>query len=196
MQDASPSQRGQRLRELLNTSPSVENESGERLQDYLKSLRKNRESVLAVWAQKYGEKTETTKAFRRALTSLQNRTRGHLGEWLGRVYLPQTYQVTDDALQTDKIVFETPMGDRRIDVWWAERSVAVECKMGYVSANASTRRQIAKDCHLVGTGRVSQCAWLLIKGGSAKLKARLRRAGIPFQIGWPLGAPPLPELTL
>lgn len=195
-EDASPSQRGQRLRELLNSSPSVINESEVRLQEYLKSLRTNRESVLAAWAQKYGEKPEITKAFRRSLTSLQNRTRGHLGEWLGRVYLTQTYQVTDSALQTDKIAFETPMGDRRIDIWWAERSVAVECKMGYVSAGASIRCQIAKDRHLTETGLVSQCVWLLIKGGSSKLKVCLSNAGIPFQIGWPLGAPPLPALTL
>ncbi|HCN76680.1 MAG TPA: hypothetical protein DIT13_05740 [Verrucomicrobiales bacterium] len=189
---ASSSQRGQRLRDLLGLSPSAVGVSETLPDAYLESLRANRESVLASWAQKYGRNPEIADSYRHSLISLQNRTRGHLGELLGRVYLTQAYQIADDALQTDKISLATPIGDRRIDVWWAERSIAVECKMGYACATSSIRSQIAKDKHLTESGLVTQCVWLLIKGGSAKLQASLRTAGILFHTGWPLGAPSLP----
>ena len=176
------------LIELIMSSPSLAEEGYVSPKEYLEGLRQNREQFVSKMLSAQGN--VPSKRRRELLTktmNIQNRTRGRLGELLGRVVLTQQTDATDSNLTTDKVVFETPYGKRRVDVYWEDRKLAVETKMGYITSSSRIRAQIAKDAYLLKEGQVDSVVWLLINGGSMNAKMLLAENGIAFKEGWPTG---------
>lgn len=176
-----------KLIELIISSPSLAAE-GSSFKDYLSNLRSNRnELVDSILATKEShEKSSQKKILLVKAKNIQNKTRGKLGELLGRVALTQKTNATDVNLVTDQAVFETPYGKRRVDIYWEARRIAVETKMGYVTNSKSIRNQIEKDAYLVKNNIVTSILWLLIKGSSKSVIMNLDKNGIVHKEGWPL----------
>ena len=91
-----------------------------------------------------------------------------------------------ENIENDTAIFETPFGKRRVDIYWKDRRIAVEAKMGYVYASKSIINQVKKDAFLSKNNTFSKVIWLLIKGGSKRLKLELINKGIEVIEGWPL----------
>lgn len=176
------------LIELIMSSPSLAEEGYVSPKEYLAGLRQNREQVVSKMLS--SAQDNVPSKYRSELLAktmnIQNRTRGRLGELLGRVVLTQQTDATDSSLTTDKAVFETPYGKRRIDVYWEDRKLAVETKMGYITSSSRIRAQIAKDAYLLQEGKVNLVVWLLMNGGSMNAKLLLAKNGIAFKEGWPI----------
>ncbi len=177
----------QKLRELILASPSLADTGDADHHGYLHSLRAQCDALIDKLIAAHAPANEAQK--RRELLNqtknIQNRTRGRLGELLGRVALTQATPACDDDLQTDAISFETPHGKRRIDVYWAAQQLALETKMGYVTLSRQIRAQIEKDAFLLANGQLETVIWLLMKDGSPRLKELLTQQGIDYKIGWP-----------
>ncbi|NTU54104.1 MAG: hypothetical protein HGA97_10480 [Chlorobiaceae bacterium] len=175
------------LIKLIISSPSL-TEEGNSFKDYLSSLRVNRNELVdgILAAKESSENLSQKKALLIKAKNIQNQTRGKLGELLGRVALTQQTNATDDSLVTDKVVFVTPYGDRRVDVYWEANRIAVETKMGYITNSKSIRNQIEKDAYLVENNIVSSVLWLLIKSGSKAAIVNLDKHRIAYKEGWPL----------
>lgn len=152
------------------------------------SLRSNRNELVEgiLDSSKNKEDLSRKKHLLTKAKNIQNQTRGKLGELLGRVTLTQQTKATDESLVTDKAVFETPYGKRRIDVYWKNSRFAIETKMGYITNSKSIRNQIEKDAYLVQNGIISSVVWFLIKSGSKAAKANLEKHGIAYKEGWPI----------
>ncbi len=157
--------------------------------NYKKELRKNRKLFLeSILEKNIGlSETEQKSVFRKTI-SIQNRTRGKLGELLGEVSLTAEKKVEQKDLKTDSAVFETPFGKRRVDIYWRAKKVAVETKMGYVYASKSIINQAKKDNFLLKNNSFNRVIWLLIKGGSKSLKSELKNRQIEIIEGWPVRA--------
>ena len=175
------------LIELIKLSPSLAEEGGS-FKDYLLSLRSNRNELVdgILSGKEADEKISQRKNLLIKAKNIQNQTRGKLGELLGRVALTQQTDATDESLVTDKVVFETPYGKRRIDIYWESSRIAIETKMGYITNSKSIRNQIEKDAYLVENNIVVSVLWLLIKGGSNAVILNLDKHRIAHKEGWPL----------
>ena len=68
---------------------------------------------------------------RQTFMAAQNETRGKLGELFGEVSLTASGMADERDISRDTVVFSTPYGKRRIDVWHNERRHALEVKSGY-----------------------------------------------------------------
>ncbi len=176
------------LIQLIMSSPSTQEEGEKWFKDYLLELRSNRnEMVDRILAHNEDPKDSLQKqVLLTKAKNIQNQTRGKLGELLGGVLLTQQTNATDDSLVTDKAVFETPHGKRRIDVYWENSGLAIETKMGYITNSKSIRTQIEKDAYLVQNGIICSVIWLLVKGGSMAVKMNLDKHRIAYKEGWPL----------
>ena len=62
----------------------------------------------------------------------------------------------------------TPVGSRRIDLYFAESRFAIEIKSGYVRANHEFREQVGKDVWLLeNTGDlVAEVMWIFLRGAT------------------------------
>ena len=113
---------------------------------------------------------------------LQNRTRGRLGELLGDISLNAPQKV----LVRDKAIFATPLGGRRVDIYWPALGLALEAKMGRVTLTSRIRKQIGKDAWLLDQGVFQRVVWLLVQGGSQKVLTTLKDSSIEVEEGWPV----------
>lgn len=173
------------LIELIISSLSLTNNNEKLFKNYLLSLRSNRnELVNGIVSSSTNAKVK--KLLLTKAKNIQNQTRGKIGELLGRIAITQQTEAIDTDLVTDKAIFNTPYGKRRIDVYWEKNSFAVETKMGYITNSKNIRNQIKKDAYLVNNGNIQSVMWMLIKGGSKNVKLNLDEHGISYKEGWPL----------
>jgi len=155
--------------------------------NYKVELRKNRKLILeSILNKNSGISSDQQKHILRKATSIQNHTRGKLGELLGEVFLTANRFAEPDNIENDTATFDTPFGRRRVDLYWKDMQIALEAKMGYVYASKSILNQIEKDVFLSKNKTFSKVIWLLIKGGSKRLKQELNAKGIEIIEGWPL----------
>ncbi len=173
---------------LLMSSPSLAEDDPKLHKAYLTSLRANRNELVdgILASNNKPDRLTQKKSLLTKSKNIQNQTRGKLGELLGRVALTQQTEATDKDLVTDKAIFDTPYGQRRIDLYWHPRRIAVEPKIGYITNTKSIRNQIEKDAYLVKQDRLYSVIWLLIKSGSKSARENLDKHGIRYKVGWPL----------
>lgn len=135
---------------------------------------------------KYGAMPpDVEKLYLQKMTAIQNETRGKLGELFGEVSLTANGMADERDISRDTVVFSTPYGKRRIDVWHNERRHALEVKSGYACLSKFVRNQIRKDKFLMENGTVASVSWRLMKGGSTPLVKILEANKIEVLLGWP-----------
>jgi hypothetical protein len=110
--------------------------------------------------------------------NIDNRTRGRWGEFAARVYLQTSLLIPYDSIELDQITFETPYGGRRIDCFVKEKRLALEVKSAYVDARRRNREQIQKDAYLLAKGGVRTVTWILLGGGSRRIRQLLAEAKV------------------
>ena len=153
---------------------------------YKKELRTNRQRFLSALRTKYGDlPPDVEKLYLQKMTAIQNETRGKLGELFGEVSLTANGMADESDIFRDTVVFSTPYGKRRIDVWHDERKHALEVKSGYACLSKIVRNQIRKDKFLMENGTVACVSWRLMKGGSTPLINILEANKIEVLLGWP-----------
>lgn len=99
-------------------------------------------------------------------------------------YLHYELGIKSGTFDTDRKVFETPYGKRRLDAYYKPLSVALESKLGYVCLSKRVRSEIQKDKYLLSNGIISRCIWVLYSGGSKPLIRELEDSNIEISIGW------------
>jgi len=104
--------------------------------------------------------------------------RGRLGEFAARVYLQTSLLIPYESIKLDQFTFETPYGGRRIDCFVKEKKLAVEVKSAYVDARRRNREQIQKDAYLLAKGEVRTVTWILLGGGSQRVRQLLADAKV------------------
>ena len=154
--------------------------------EYKRELRENRDRFLNVLNQKYGFlPPDVERLYLRKMISIQNNTRGKLGELIGEVSFTATGMGEEEDIIRDIVTFPTPFGKRRIDVWHTINKHALEVKSGYACLNKFTRNQIRKDKFLLSEGTVSKVSWRLMQGGSRPLIKFLHQSEFEVLEGWP-----------
>ena len=156
---------------------------------YKKELRDNRklhfkshfESVLL----QAGVDSSVMKlAVLRDLKNLQNRTRGRLFEVMGEVVTFDTFgeRLAVTSWPPDRQRrFETPFGQRRVDLYYPAAKLIVEIKSGYITCSKGVREQIAKDRWIKDNSRdVNSIAWILFRGASQRAIGLLDRSLIDW----------------
>ena len=132
-----------------------------------------------------------SESLRSRIISEQNIARGLLGEFAAFWYLIAYRHVeSGEEIIEDRRVFDTPFGQRRVDVFDQVGGLAIEAKSGYLYDSKGTRTQVVKDSYLLSQGLITECVWLLLHGGSAKALKRLNDHGIQYLVGW-FGSLPL-----
>lgn len=112
------------------------------------------------------------------LRNSDNRMRGRLGEFAARVYLQTSLLIPYESIKLDQFTFETPYGGRRIDCFVKANKLAVEVKSAYVDARRRNRQQIQKDAYLLAKGEVRTVTWILLGGGSKRIRQLLADAKV------------------
>lgn len=116
-----------------------------------------------------------TKHYNRKASSQISRTRGHLGELMTTMLFPKALR---NEVIVDRVTFQTPFGERRIDNFHPRLLVAIESKNTRVVARKSIRLQITKDAYLLKEKVCKEITWVLFRGASAKVLSLLDSAGI------------------
>ena len=163
---------------------------------YKKELKYKRNSVLINWLEKSGytrasfinefgrnKLDELERKFRPQLIRSQNRIRGLVGEFLGSEYLTNSQNVSIDSVIKDKKLFETPLGNRRIDVYNEEKGICIEVKMGYLYNSSKIKNQIEKDRFLLENNIVNKVIWILYQDGSINVKSNIKNSGFELIVG-------------
>lgn len=114
----------------------------------------------------------------REFVSLRSRTKGSLGELMTSLLYPKNER---NNVVIDKIVFETPLGKRRIDNYLPSTMQAVESKNTYLSARKSIVKQIKKDAYLLEINKISELIWVCFEGASKRVQSLLKSNGILYQ---------------
>lgn len=122
-----------------------------------------------------------TNKMARSVASIRSRTRGRLGEVMASSLFPMDVR---DQVQLDRMVFDTPHGQRRIDNYLPETRQAVESKYVRITASARTKKQILKDAYLLKEGAVSEVIWVLFYGGSSRVMQMLKDNNIQVVDCW------------
>jgi hypothetical protein len=75
-------------------------------------------------------------------------------------------------LPSAQTVFRTPMGRRRMDLYFCESQFAIEIKSGFVRSTRDVREQVEKDSWLIQQqpDQVAEVLWIFLRGatGSAR----------------------------
>lgn len=107
------------------------------------------------------------------IRNLQNRTRGTLFELMGEVLVQQDVGMAERPFRQKR--FQTPSGERHLDLFFEEYKLAVEVKSGQITNRESVRWQIQKDCYLLKEGLVRDMLWVLFRGASRTALDNLER---------------------
>jgi hypothetical protein len=189
-----------RSRYAYERVPSV---SIEQARSYVSELRGYREKgfvelltqeghTVASFEEAFGR--DALKQLQRSYTSqfmmIQNHTRGKLGELWGEVLLTSQLRADEKDLEGDSAVFWTPIGRRRVDVFWPNHRLALEAKSGLVFLSKSIRNQIDKDKYLLEHGVLARVIWILLQGASSRVREALRKAGVTVIDGYNGEVPP------
>lgn len=163
---------------------------------YKKELRIKRNEILTEWLKnsgytkqsfvsEFGEDKlfELEKKYKGSLIRTQNRIRGLVGEFLGSEYLTSKLKAPIHQIIKDKKLFKTPFGGRRIDVFYVEKELCLEVKMGYLYNSLKIREQIKKDQFLLKKKIVQRVIWILYQDGSKNVKNNIIKSGLELNIG-------------
>jgi len=115
------------------------------------------------------------KEYNRKAASVISHTRGHLGELMTTMLFPKEQR---NDVVVDKITFNTPYGQRRIDNYHPATKIAVESKNTRVVARKSIRNQIRKDSYLLEQRLCTEITWVLFRGASKRVISLLDNSGI------------------
>jgi hypothetical protein len=110
--------------------------------------------------------------------------RNKIGEFLCAAFIHYVLGFRDGSVEYDSMIFQTPLGKRRIDAYMPERRLAVESKMGCQSLTKRVHGEIEKDEYLLSTGKLRNVYWIFYAKSSAPLLKRLRRSPIIVATDW------------
>lgn len=153
------------------------------MKKYLKELRENRdfkatEIVKNSLNDSGVDVRDLNKNLLRDISLIQNRTRGPLFELMAEVIIGNVFGVNKFDKQ---IVYSTPYGKRRIDLFIPETGVAIEVKSGYGRSRKFIREQIKKDNYILANEpNVKQIVWVCFRGATKPLIALLQKNGIEY----------------
>jgi hypothetical protein len=157
---------------------SYQHELRSNREERFKALLANRISVEGI------DISSIEQSFLTDVKNLQNRTRGRVFEVMGTVGVRSFLQSPPEADLTPPVeqkIFHSPLGERRVDLYYQELKTIVEIKSGYVVNRASIRLQVSKDGLLLDSHpEVVRVVWLLYRGGSKPLIRNLEQAGIEW----------------
>src|SRR4030095_3824292 len=143
--------------------------------NYQRELRSNREERFKAWLANRTsvegiDVSSIEQSFLADVKNLQNRTRGRVFEVMGTVGVRSFLQSPPGVNLTPPVeqkIFHSPLGERRVDLYYQELKTVVEVKSGYVVNRASIRLQVSKDGLLLASHpEVDRVVWLLYRGGS------------------------------
>jgi len=163
---------------------------------YKKEIRNKRNEILSEWLNNCGfseasfinqfgkkELKIFKDKFKPSLIRSQNRIRGLVGEFLGYEYANTHFDTSQNSIIKDKKTFQTPFGNRRIDVYIDNKKVCIEVKMGYLYNGKKIRNQIEKDSYLLKNKIVSKIVWILYQNGSKQVKKNIKKNNFDLIVG-------------
>jgi hypothetical protein len=119
-----------------------------------------------------GVNFELSDRFYRDIVLWMNGAKGRTGEFLVQASVLNLLQAGEDqrvaTIPKTQHTLRTPVGSRRIDLYFAESRFAIEIKSGYVRANHEFREQVGKDVWLLeNTGDlVAEVMWIFLRGAT------------------------------